>query len=69
MGENAWPVRSRIHRSRSKEDFGNHRGRPCKEMTEIRTFVGDCFDVLRDMERESVDLVYVDPPFFTQKTA
>ena len=37
-------------------------------MTETRTFVGDCFDVLRDMECESVDLVYVDPPFFTQKT-
>ena len=37
-------------------------------MTESKTFVGDCFDVLRDMEHESVDLVYVDPPFFTQKT-
>ena len=24
-------VRSRIHRSRSKEDFGNHRGRPCRK--------------------------------------
>lgn len=31
------------------------------------THVGDCFDVLQSMAPESVDLVYVDPPFFTQK--
>ncbi len=28
---------------------------------------GDCLDVVRDLPAESVDLVYVDPPFFTQK--
>ena len=29
---------------------------------------GDCLDVVRDRAAESVDLVYVDPPFFTRKT-
>lgn len=29
---------------------------------------GDCLDVMRSLAAESVDLVYVDPPFFTQKT-
>ena len=29
---------------------------------------GDCLDVVRGLAAESVDLVYVDPPFFTQKS-
>ena len=29
---------------------------------------GDCLDVVRDLPARSADLVYVDPPFFTQKT-
>jgi site-specific DNA-methyltransferase (adenine-specific) len=29
---------------------------------------GDCLAVARDLATESADLVYVDPPFFTQKT-
>jgi site-specific DNA-methyltransferase (adenine-specific) len=29
---------------------------------------GDCLEVVRGLVAESVDLVYVDPPFFTQKT-
>ena len=29
---------------------------------------GDCLDVVRGLTAETVDLVYVDPPFFTQKT-
>ena len=29
-------------------------------------YTGDCLDVLENLPRESVDLVYVDPPFFTQ---
>jgi site-specific DNA-methyltransferase (adenine-specific) len=29
---------------------------------------GDCFEVVRGLGTESADLVYVDPPFFTQKT-
>ena len=29
-------------------------------------YVGDCLDVLDSVGRESIDLVYVDPPFFTQ---
>ncbi len=32
-----------------------------------QTHLGDCLDVLQEMEPESVDLIYVDPPFFTQK--
>ena len=28
---------------------------------------GDCLEVLRRMQRDSVDLIYIDPPFFTQK--
>jgi site-specific DNA-methyltransferase (adenine-specific) len=29
---------------------------------------GDCLEVVRGLAAGSVDLVYVDPPFFTQKT-
>lgn len=29
--------------------------------------VSDCLEVMNDMPSESVDLVYLDPPFFTQK--
>ncbi|EQD35954.1 DNA methylase N-4/N-6 domain protein, partial [mine drainage metagenome] len=29
---------------------------------------GDCLEVMRNLAAESVDLVYADPPFFTQKT-
>ena len=35
--------------------------------TEAVTHVGDCFEVMAGMPLESVDLVYADPPFFTQK--
>jgi len=28
---------------------------------------GDCLDVLKQMDNKSVDMVYLDPPFFTQK--
>lgn len=28
---------------------------------------GDCLEVMRSMEDKSVDLIYLDPPFFTQK--
>ena len=30
-------------------------------------YCGDCKDVLRDLPEKSVDLIYVDPPFFTSK--
>ena len=36
-------------------------------MVDTRTLVGDCLDILREMAKNSADLVYVDPPFFTQK--
>lgn len=29
---------------------------------------GDCLEVVRSLAAESVDLAYIDPPFFTQKT-
>jgi len=29
---------------------------------------GDCRDILKNIANESVDMVYLDPPFFTQKT-
>lgn len=35
--------------------------------TEAVTHVGDCLEVMAGMPLESVDLVYADPPFFTQK--
>ncbi len=31
-------------------------------------FHGDCLEIARGLTAESADLVYVDPPFFTQKT-
>jgi site-specific DNA-methyltransferase (adenine-specific) len=30
-------------------------------------YQGDCLDILKKMSEQSVDLVYLDPPFFTQK--
>ena len=35
--------------------------------TEAVTHVGDCLEVMAGMPLESADLVYADPPFFTQK--
>lgn len=32
-----------------------------------RIHLGDCLDVLRSIEKRSVDLIYLDPPFFTEK--
>jgi site-specific DNA-methyltransferase (adenine-specific) len=29
--------------------------------------LGDCLDVLKQLQSESVDMIYLDPPFFTQK--
>ena len=34
---------------------------------DAQTFVGDCLSVLDRVERETVDLIYIDPPFFTQR--
>ncbi|MEW6238276.1 MAG: site-specific DNA-methyltransferase [Candidatus Omnitrophota bacterium] len=30
-------------------------------------YTGDCLDILKNLGNETVDLVYMDPPFFTQK--
>ena len=37
-------------------------------MAEVKTFIGDCLDILGEMDAETANLVYVDPPFFTQKS-
>lgn len=31
------------------------------------TYIGDCLDILGNIKHESIDLIYIDPPFFTQK--
>jgi site-specific DNA-methyltransferase (adenine-specific) len=31
-------------------------------------YKGDCLHILGDFDAESIDLIYLDPPFFTQKT-
>lgn len=36
-------------------------------MKDVELHCGDCLSVLRTVDAESVDLFYVDPPFFTQK--
>ncbi len=36
-------------------------------MVDAITYTGDCLESLSAMEPESVDLVYADPPFFTQQ--
>lgn len=33
----------------------------------VQLFRGDCLDIMRKFEADSVNLVYLDPPFFTQK--
>jgi site-specific DNA-methyltransferase (adenine-specific) len=36
-------------------------------MAEINTLIGDCFSVLDTLPEDRFDLIYLDPPFFTQK--
>lgn len=36
-------------------------------MTSVQLYTGDCLDVLKTINSGTVDLVYLDPPFFTQK--
>ena len=36
-------------------------------MAEINTLIGDCFAVLDTLPEGQFDLIYLDPPFFTQK--
>ena len=35
--------------------------------SKAQIYVGDCFDVLSKLNPESVDLAYIDPPFYSQK--
>jgi len=32
-----------------------------------RIILGDCIEKLNDIESNKIDLIYLDPPFFTQK--
>ena len=27
----------------------------------------DCLDLMKSLPKESIDLIYIDPPFFTQR--
>ena len=36
-------------------------------MSKTEVLHGDCLELLRDIPSETVDLVYLDPPFFTGK--
>jgi predicted nucleotidyltransferase len=33
-----------------------------------KLILGDCLEVLQKLEKESIDLIYIDPPFFSNKT-
>ena len=37
------------------------------QRADIQVRLGDCLPILQGMESDTVDLVYLDPPFFTQK--
>ena len=32
-----------------------------------KVILGDCLDILPTIEENSIDLIYLDPPFFTNK--
>jgi len=36
-------------------------------MTVNRLILGDNLEILKNMEKESVDLIYLDPPFFSNR--
>jgi len=36
-------------------------------MTKNRLYSGDNLEILATMEKESVDLIYIDPPFFSNR--
>ncbi len=33
-----------------------------------KLILGDCFEVLKTLESETIDLIYIDPPFFSNRT-
>lgn len=39
-----------------------------KQINKNSLLLGDCLDVLRNIPEHSIDLIYLDPPFFTNKT-
>ncbi|HEX9925253.1 MAG TPA: DNA methyltransferase [Anaerolineae bacterium] len=32
-----------------------------------KAYHGDCLNIMQEFDAESIDLIYLDPPFFTQK--
>ena len=34
----------------------------------MRIELGDCLTILKGIRKESIDMIYLDTPFFTQKT-
>lgn len=38
-----------------------------KKMSYNQIILGDCLDTMQNLDKNSVDLVYLDPPFFTGK--
>ena len=40
----------------------------CKKDTKMNQLIlGDCYEVMRKMDSESIDLIYLDPPFFSNR--
>jgi len=37
-------------------------------MNTNQVLLGDCLEIIKHIESESIDLIYLDPPFFTQRT-
>lgn len=63
-------------RNTSRYLFTNQRENPntstsrtnVNEVNEVSLVVGDCLQKLQEISKGSVDLIYMDPPFFTQKS-
>jgi len=36
-------------------------------MRDFQILEGDCFEKAKDLKSNSIDLIYLDPPFYTQK--
>lgn len=42
--------------------------KPINKLIEENTlYCGDCLDIMKKFTDESIDLIYLDPPFFSQK--
>ncbi len=48
-------------------EFSPHLRKKMHQSTDIQVRLGDCLPILRKLESDAADFVYLDPPFFTQK--